>query len=381
MNDHIFDDIVSGFYSAASGTLSWNDALLPMQRELSAFLVHLHAVDLSIGSVAFTYEAGVADPRGTLDYIRTYHRIDPRANLLLTLNPGEWTNCWDAFDDEFVARDPFYQEFLIPYGGRYASGTKLLQEGPVSVILGVHRGLGSEKLTRSEIEVCQRLARHLAVALKQHQVYLQRQQSSVLGAELLSKIPTPVALVDDERRLLNANPAGREFLERGSTLIENDGRLYCRRKENDNALFIALRDLRLAADTSSKDVPTDKIFLQVRSSEDEPIGLCLYALRPESTLHAFGERSLAMLMIYDPHQKLGFDPFIVAACFDLSPGEAKVAVALAEGMSAEEIAKKNRVAISTVRTQLKSVFSKTGVSRQAELVSMMARLPVGTSRP
>jgi DNA-binding CsgD family transcriptional regulator len=137
----------------------------------------------------------------------------------------------------------------------------------------------------------------------------------------------------------------------------------------------------LTGSGSTDEAPIDKVFLQIRSRvNDEPIGLCLYALRPESTLHAFGDRSLAMLMIYDPHQKIGFDPFILAACFDLSPGEAKVAVALAEGMSPEEIAKKNRVAISTVRTQLKSVFLKTGANRQAELVSMMARLPVGASR-
>ncbi len=376
IDDQVFDDIVTGFYSAASGNLPWVDALLPMQREMAAFLVHLHAIDVSRGGVAFSYEAGGVAPEGTLDYIRTYHRIDPRANLLLKLNPGEWANCWEIFDDAFVASDPFYQEFLIPYGGRYASGTKLLQEGPVSVILGIHRGYGSAKLTQSEIEVCQRLARHLAAALKQHHVYLQRQQANGLGAELLSKINTPVALIDEERRLLSVNPAARQFFEGSTTLVESDGRLYCRRKESDNALFIALRDLQLTSSGAAPPITTDKIFLQVRSAaNDEPVGLCLYALRPEATLHAFGERSLAMLMIYDPHQKLRLDPFIVAACFDLSPGEARVAVALAEGMSAEEIAKKHRVSMSTVRTQLKAVFAKTGVSRQAELVSILARLP------
>lgn len=373
--DQAFDNIVTGFYGAASGNLAWADALLPVKSAMSAFLVQLHAIDLKQGSVAFSYEAGESVAEGTLDYIRTYHRIDPRANLLLELNPGDWVNCWEKFDDAFVANDPFYQEFLIPYGGRYASGTKLLQEGPVSVILGVHRGYGSPKLNQNEISICQRLARHLTEALKQHRVYLQRQQTSGLGMELLSRIRTPVALIDDQRRILHANPAARQLLENSAALNDSDGRLYCRHRESDNAFVIALRELRLAPGSSGGTITTDKIFLQVRSPTNEQRNnLCLYAMRPEATLRAFGERSLAMLLIHDPNSRVNLDPFLVAASYDLTPGEARVAVALAEGAAPEDIAKTYKVSISTVRSQLAAVFSKTGTSRQAELVSVLASL-------
>lgn len=85
IGDQLFDDIVTGFYSAASSDLPWVDALLPMQREMAAFLVHLHAIDVTLGGVGFSYEAGGVAPEGALDYIRTYHRIDPRANLLVSM--------------------------------------------------------------------------------------------------------------------------------------------------------------------------------------------------------------------------------------------------------------------------------------------------------
>jgi hypothetical protein len=75
--------------------------------------------------------------------VRTYRRVDPRANLAIETPPGVWFNCWDRFDDDFVARSAFYQDFLIPYGGRYASGAKLIEEGNQVVMLGVHRGLGA----------------------------------------------------------------------------------------------------------------------------------------------------------------------------------------------------------------------------------------------
>ena len=43
-------------------------------------------------------------------------------------------NCHEHFDDAFVASNAFYQEFLIPYGGRYVSGTQLFRQGDEVVI-------------------------------------------------------------------------------------------------------------------------------------------------------------------------------------------------------------------------------------------------------
>lgn len=237
--DQAFDEVISGFYEAAAGQREWVDALLPVQRALSAFLVHLHGVDIDQGSIAFSYDAGIAPAEANLDYIRKYHRIDPRSNLALELKPGEWCNCWDLFDDEFVANDPFYQEFLIPHGGRYASGTKLLQEGPVSVILGIHRGYGSPKLNAPEIAQCQRLARHMTAALQQHRIHISRTQVHSLGAEILNRIAMPIALLDDQRRIIHANEAAGKCFADSSALAVSDGRLYCRTRESDNA-FIPL---------------------------------------------------------------------------------------------------------------------------------------------
>ena len=379
MSDTAFDEIVSSFYSAASGNQSWESALLHMKRELSAFLIYLHAVDTAKGKVAFFYESSGLPPEGTLDYLRTYHRIDPRVKLLLGLRPGEWINCWEHFDDTFVAADPFYQEFLIPYGGRYASGTLLLEEGFVSVILGVHRGLGSPKLNVEEISVCRRLASHLTQALRQHHVYLYRHKTVGLGAALLDRLHTPIALLDSERRILHANAAAANIIASGAILFEMAGRLYCRQQRSDKTLVAALYAMHLTPPSEPNPVLTTTAFVRVSSPmSNRDAGLFLSAWRPEETLDAFGDQPVAMLMIHEPGKRLVLDTYAVGKCFGLSPAEAKIAVAIAGGYSPEYIAKKHAVELSTVRTQLKAVYSKTGASRQAELVSVLACLPIRT---
>ena len=60
--------------------------------------------------------------------------------------------------------------------------------------------------------------------------------------------------------------------------------------------------------------------------------------------------------------------------FDLTPSEARVARGLATGETLEEIAESGGVAISTVRSQLRQVLQKTGCTRQAEVVSLLANV-------
>jgi DNA-binding CsgD family transcriptional regulator len=59
--------------------------------------------------------------------------------------------------------------------------------------------------------------------------------------------------------------------------------------------------------------------------------------------------------------------------FGLTSAESTLVSALAEGKSVTEFALDHRISVNTVRTQLKSAFSKTGTSRQAELVALCFR--------
>jgi DNA-binding CsgD family transcriptional regulator len=51
-------------------------------------------------------------------------------------------------------------------------------------------------------------------------------------------------------------------------------------------------------------------------------------------------------------------------------------VRLACGETIEDIAEEHDISVSTARVQLKSIFAKTGASRQAELVALLTRLTI-----
>jgi len=62
--------------------------------------------------------------------------------------------------------------------------------------------------------------------------------------------------------------------------------------------------------------------------------------------------------------------------FGLSRAEARLARAICHGDSVENYARDHDLRLPTVRTQLSSVFNKTGTDRQAELVRLVAGIPV-----
>jgi DNA-binding CsgD family transcriptional regulator len=71
----------------------------------------------------------------------------------------------------------------------------------------------------------------------------------------------------------------------------------------------------------------------------------------------------------------------LAASFGLTPAETRLLERLAAGATVAEAARTLAVALPTARTHLSRVMSKTGVSRQTDLVALIHRLSPPVTRP
>jgi DNA-binding CsgD family transcriptional regulator len=60
--------------------------------------------------------------------------------------------------------------------------------------------------------------------------------------------------------------------------------------------------------------------------------------------------------------------------FDLSPAETRLVRHLARGTTVSEVASATGVSVATLRTQLSSIFAKTGTTRQAELLTLVSAI-------
>jgi len=83
----------------------------------------------------------------------------------------------------------------------------------------------------------------------------------------------------------------------------------------------------------------------------------------------------AMVLVCDPLTSTPPAATILAALFGLTPAEAALAIAIADGKkSMRDVARDLHCSNETARTRLKSVFQKMNVSRQAEMAALLNRL-------
>jgi DNA-binding CsgD family transcriptional regulator len=82
----------------------------------------------------------------------------------------------------------------------------------------------------------------------------------------------------------------------------------------------------------------------------------------------------AIVIVRDPRKNAQRKVNIIAATFALTPAETEVALALCDGLPRTQIAAQRGVSLETLRTQIRSIYSKTGCSRESELVLMLRAL-------
>ena len=89
----------------------------------------------------------------------------------------------------------------------------------------------------------------------------------------------------------------------------------------------------------------------------------------------YGARHVAALaLISEPGRRYPINPEVVATTLDLTPGETRVAVWLAEGKSVREMAETTGRTEGAIYRHLKQIYRKQFISRQAELVRLVLSL-------
>jgi DNA-binding CsgD family transcriptional regulator len=182
------------------------------------------------------------------------------------------------------------------------------------------------------------------------------------AAEALGLIGLPAAVLSRSHRPLVAN-------KRLSALIPH---VVQNRRERfalsdpcaDKLLKRALAQLgAMGDDGKTHSIP-------VKACEPHPISIIHVVSVRGAARDIFSAASC--ILVVTPVTHSGAPPVsLIQSLFDLTPAEARIAQKIAAGETLGDAAKQIGISAETARKQLKSVFVKTGVSRQAELVGLL----------
>lgn len=368
MLDSDFDAIVGDFYRAATGALTWDRALDRVQVAFGARAVLLHEADVRTGRLISLHTGGPARDDASLDYVRHYHRLDPRRERVISMLPGlfnNWWHCNEHFDDQSVENTPFFTEFMNAYDARYLSTLVMTPREGVFTAFALELPASRGSLTADERELARRIGNHLQEALRAHQRTLSLMSQALVGHKLIDAFPYPMWLLSQSRQVMFANPSalaeerGQHRLAREGTLL----RIVNTRSEKRLAeqMHLLCREPHGAA----------AVLDLRRSAADPPTWLHLVVLQSTEVMGAFGEQPQILATLFDPKHVNSLDTFALSNLFGLTPAEARIAGGLSEGLTAAELADQHGVAVPTVRRQIAEVIAKLGADRAVDVVRML----------
>jgi DNA-binding CsgD family transcriptional regulator len=365
MDNDTYDGLVADFYRSATGATPWAHALENLRIAFDALVAEIETVDLPSRTLLSLQTSGPDMERAAFEYVREFQSICPRAKAHFERPLGTWLHSHEIFDEEFVARDRFYSEYVPAYDAKFGSGMMFeLDENTVATIALV-RGHRRGPLDREERFWLQRLGEHLREAIIGYERVRKMAFEALAGHKLLMTFPYPMWLLDADRYLYFANPAAEREMRQEVRLGRHGRRLHARFTAVERALTQQISALMKSGHLASTTV-------DLRQNEsDPPTWLHLSLIVPGRALGAFGERPQVLATLFDPRQVSSLDAFALSNLFRLTPTEAKVAAQIAEGMEPDKIAEANGTRVCTVRSQLSKVLAKLGVMRQAEVVRIL----------
>lgn len=190
-------------------------------------------------------------------------------------------------------------------------------------------------------------------------------------AAALDALSAGLVLLSPQGRVLHVNPAAEAIVRRADGLSIVQGRLGAPDRAQAQALA------RLVGRACGRSGPPECGALQlVRPSGKRPLQLVAVPLRVrERERPAMADApsaAVSALCFISGHEHQTQDAYtVLPQIFGLTPAETRLAVNLLDGGSLREFAERQAISVNTARTQLTSLFAKTGTHRQGELVTVL----------
>ena len=174
--------------------------------------------------------------------------------------------------------------------------------------------------------------------------------------------------LDETGAVLTSNPVADEMLRKGDGLRQVNGVLRADAAAENRELQRLVKQA-LSGETGGRAAVVDAISI-TRKSAHGKLGVLVRSI-PRTGWSKGKRRPSVALFIRDAERKSEASREMVRRLFDLTPAEASLALALANGLTLDEAADTLNIRKNTARAHLRSIFSKIGVTRQTTLVRVL----------
>ena len=355
-------DLIGRIYDAGTDADAWRPVLTDICRwtggEVAQVLVLEATAAAPFFNVAVGYDAAVH-----ARYLRDYALQDPRLPAWRRLPPTVQL-CHEVVDPDWLDRQDF-GAFLDENGCRW---TMAAIDPAFDGVAGmsVRRPRRAGPFTPGEARRFDLLVPHIRRGLALAQRLDGLAGRARLAEDVLDRLDRAVVLLAADGRVAHVNAMADRLFESGRLQLRGN-----RLDSADPAEAAALRGLIAAVLDPASGVGPVRLLSGTAGPPLIASGCRLPDRRPTAVAAPQAVAALFLSPIGASRDDLGQ---VLPGLFGLSRAEARLAVALHDGFSLSEIAEQLQLSRETLRSQLRSVFDKTGTRRQGTLIRLLTDL-------
>ncbi|NGY04851.1 helix-turn-helix transcriptional regulator [Solimonas terrae] len=360
------NELLDAIYEGPATRPPWSDALHVLQRRLDAAHVALILRPPMADAFGTMIHIGSEDAAAMESYTKHLFALDPFVHL----REGDVVTPEELIGEKWLD-GPIYRDYLKPLDVRYLLGADFYTPDGIECRLRITRPHGASPFGEDERALVRFVLPHLKRSLRQQvrEELLECERQLLAGT--VNRMALGVINLGADGSVLDMNDEAKRILGERDGIILTPAGLSSESLQTRRDLH---RLIELAVNKPESRAPgvADAMPI-VRPSGRSRLAVLVKPV-PPGAWPDHHSRPAAMLFVRDPEANAPSGAQELARrLLGLTRVETRLAMFLTEGHSLDETADLMNIRRNTARTHLRSIFSKTGVTRQTMLVRLMLK--------
>ncbi|HEB60148.1 MAG TPA: LuxR family transcriptional regulator, partial [Gammaproteobacteria bacterium] len=272
----------------------------------------------------------------------------------------------------------FYDDFMIPNDIYHIGGAGLLVDGDQMGAIAIQRRRELGPWSDDELVKLGMLSEHFQRAFRIHREFTRLRTHEYAAYAMFDQLIIGLVLINASHQVTYSNPTAQSILGTHPALKIHNQRIFATKLEDRKRVNALIQDTIIGKNNDEESMLGGVLGLRHPDCSFPLLLLSMPVTELRNALRSTIDSASIALFISDPERTQPISPDALMETFDLTHAEAAVTIALANGLNPKEIAQSKNVSTDTVRSQLKSIFRKTGTGSQVELVRLLLTGPFGT---
>ncbi len=292
------------------------------------------------------------------------------SNLMTNLPWGEVQTLDQCTSYSSLESTDLYKICMQPINIYHMLGVDLRNANGQRFSLRLCRPKEASNFSEPEKQFLQLLGSHIQRAVASGMQLIQLDSERKLFAKTISGRSIGTITLDKHGKIINCNLAADEMIRSKDGIGILNEHLYPQNNAARERLNTYIKEV-IDAQRKQETVPIHAMVVE-RQSGKASYELLIKPIAIDKTVES-AQTPHIMIFISDPEKKNEIDIKMLMSLYYLTRAEAALAKNLAAGCSLDQSAANLGIARNTARAQLRSIFSKTGVTQQSMLVSLILK--------